>query len=413
MDAFSETASLDEAQLLSNPTPNFGYLLRTRREEAGLTIAALAAKAGLSRNTIVNLEQGLTTPSPQSLRRLASIKALRLLSVVNPERQQIGSWCTFAYDPLAMTRLMEAALNGPGGQVDQTYLYLDPKSAVDWHALSNNESYTLSYRSQVPLIKIAERIAKEAKGIGIDIDGLGCGDGKTETELILRLAERTTSDLQCYLLDISHVLLAEAYRTAINALAPKGIPVHPVHGDFHDIARNPMLYAHPETIQRLRVFLMMGGTFGNIRDEPWFFRDLAACAAPGDLAVLDVGTVRAPVDRPDQISQLDPAIKAKKPADIYNNFLSGPLYRHIQGCKSVRLRTELSVHCPIPGSYSIENWATVEKEFEPERQFLVWRVKRYDVTKLSECLLSLGWKTLQSWQYGPDKSAAVILVQRQ
>ena len=34
-------------------------------------------------------------------------------------------------------------------------------------------------------------------------------------------------------------------------------------------------------------------------------------------------------------------------------------------------------------------------------------------TSSSQCLNSLGWKTLQMWKYGPEKLAAVLLVQKQ
>ena len=415
MDARLEAEQLDEAQLLSNPPPNFGQLLRDRREEARLSIAALAAKAGISRNTIVNLEQGSTAPSPLTLRRLAAVKALRLQNAL-VDKQKVDAWFTSAYDPLAMAHQMANTLNGPGGQLDQTYLYLDHQSAADWHALSNDSEYVRLYRSQVLVEKLAERITKETRGAGIDVDALGCGDGKTETTLVSHLADMAPGknpDVQFYLVDISHVLLTEAYRTAMNALAPRGIPVHPIHGDFHDIAKTPLLFHHPESMRRVRIFLMMGYTLGNIRHEPWFFRDLAACAQPGDLAVLDFGLTRAPADQPQLIQVLDPAIKAKKPAHIYRSFLSGPLNRHIQGCRAIKLRIELSTDCPVPGSYAIENWATVEIEHEQDRQFLVWLVKRYDLAKLSECLLRLGWKTLQAWKYGPDKLAAVLLLQKQ
>jgi transcriptional regulator with XRE-family HTH domain len=416
MESQNEAEVVKETSVLADPPANFGKLLRSRRQEAGLSLVALAKKAGLARSTIVNLEHDLTAPSPQTLRRLASVKALRLCEIAkNDDGHRIEAWFCDAYNPMAMNHAMVRALNGPGGQIEQSYLYLDPQSACDWYLLCNNEQYISLYRSQVPLAKIAERIIKESKGIGIDVDGLGCGDGKTETELMQRLADLVPSppDLQLYLLDISHVLLSEGYRTALNALAPRRIPVFAIHGDFNDIARNPLLYLHPTSIKRLRLFLMMGGTFGNIRDEPWFFRDLAACAERGDLAVLDCGLARGSVDDPAQIRNIDPAISAKRPADIYNRFLTGPLLRHIQGCRHVTLRTELSTHCPVPGSYSIENWATVEKEYELDRQFLVWRVKRYDLDKLSLCLSNLGWKTLQAWKYGPDKMAAVLLVQKQ
>jgi hypothetical protein len=56
----------------------------------------------------------------------------------------------------------------------------------------------------------------------------------------------------------------------------------------------------------------------------------------------------------------------------------------------------------------------VEKEGEPLRQILgLARTKRYDLDKLSESLRSLGWNTVQTWKYGPEKLAAVLLIQRQ
>ena len=386
-----------------------------RRLEAGLSYRGLAEQSGLARATLVNLEQGLTKPSPLTMRRLASVKALRLTELTSPQTLiTTDTWFCEAYNPMALNHEMVRDLNGPGGQIDQSYFYLDPQSACDWYALSNNEEYVIKFRSQVPLDKIAERIMKEARGGGIDVDGLGCGDGKTETQLVLRLADlapSTPPDLQLYLLDISHGLLSEAYRKALNALGPKRVPVIAIHGDFNHIARNPMLYMRPETVRRLRLFLLMGYTMGNIRDEPCFFRNLSACAQPGDLVIIDFTLARG--SQPEQIRQMDPAIKAKKPAGIYHDCLSGPLFRYIKGCKSIQLRTELSTHCPVPGSYSSEAWAIVETDYEQARQFLVWRVKRYEEAQLSKFLLSFGWATLQSWHYGSDKSAAVLIAQKQ
>ena len=417
MEAGTEEESvIKEAEILASPPLSFGTLLQSRREEAGLSIQELARKTGLTRNTIHNIEQGLTTPSPQTLKLLAAIKALRLTELHRNREESNDAWgCTAQYNPMEMTRTMVAMLNGPGGQVEQTYWYLDPQSASDFHALCNSEQYITAFRSKLPIDKLAERIVKLSKGVGIDVDGLGCGDGKTEVALMQRLADSMPPppDLQLYLLDISHVLLAEAYRAALDSLAPRRIPVFAIHGSFYDIAKNPPLYMHPTSIPRMRVFFMMGYTIGNILNEPAFFRDLAACAQPGDLAVLDCQTARAPADQPEQIRQVDPPIKARRPPDAYAKFLSGPLRRHCEGLRSIRLRTELSTLCPVPGSYAIENWADVETEDEPERHFLVWQIKRYDLTRLSECLLSMGWNTVQTWKYGPENQAAVLLLQKQ
>jgi len=413
MEAGTEEESvIKETEILASPPLSFGTLLQSRREEAGLSILELARKTGLTRNTIHNIEQGLTTPSPQTLKLLAGVKALRLSELSNRDSPS-DAWCTAQYNPMEMTRAMLAMLNGPGGQVEQTFWYLDPQSASDWHALSNSEQYITLFRSKLPLDKLAERIVKLSKGIGLDVDGLGCGDGKTETSLMQRLADSMPPppDLQLYLLDISHVLLAEAYRTALDSLAPRRIPVFPMHGSFHDIAKTPALYMHPTSIRRIRVFLMMGATIGNIENEPAFFRNLAACAQPGDLAVLDCQTVRAPADQPELIRQMD--INAKRATEAHTSFLSGPLIRHCRGLRGISLRRELSTLCPVPGSYAIQHWADVEKEDEPDRHFLIWQNKRYDLPKLGECLLSLGWSTVQTWKYGPEDQAAVLLLQKQ
>jgi len=414
MESVSEESLIKETEIVASPPANFGELLRRRREEAGLSVADLARKTWVVRTTIHNIEEGLTSASPQTLKLLASVKALRLTELDNSRDGSLEAWFTEQYNPMQMVRGMGAVLNGPGGQIEQTLLYLDPQSAFDWYALSNSEQYITAFRSKIPLDKLAQRIFKESKGVGLDVDGLGCGDGKTETALMQLLADQMPAppDLQLYLLDISHVLLSEAYRTALDSLAPRRIPVFAIHGNFNDVSKNPLLYMHPRSIRRLRLFLMMGYTLGNISDEPWFFRDLAACAQPGDLAVLDFQLARAPADQPEKIRELDPPIRAKRPVASYTDFLSGPLRRHCRGLQGIRLRTELSTHCPVPGSYALENWAAVEKEDEPLRQFLVWRIKRYDLEKLSECLRSLGWNTLHAWKYGPEKLAAVLLIQR-
>jgi transcriptional regulator with XRE-family HTH domain len=409
-----EATAIEEITIADLP-PSFGKLLQSRREEASLTIAALASKSGLTRNTIVNIEQGLTAPSPQTMRRLLAIKALRLHDLGSSEGPQVEAWFTEAYNPIHLVNGMTALLNGPGGRIDQTYLYLDPRSAVDYFVLCNTVEYVSAYRGKIPFDRIAERLLKESRGVGLDVDGLGCGDGKSETALMQRLADRMPAppDLQLYLLDISHVLLSEGYRTALNSLAPRRIPVFAIHGNFNDIAKNPVLYMHPVSIKRLRVFLLFGGTFGNINDEPWFFEDLAACAQPGDMTVLDCQLTRAPIEQPEQIRSLEPLLKAGHPPEAHHKFLAGPLKRHCEGLTHIKLRSVLSTHCLIPGSYAIEFWGDIDVEYEPKRRFMIQRVKRYDLDKLSQFLSTIGWKTLQAWKYGPDKLAAVLLLQKQ
>ena len=131
------------------------------------------------------------------------------------------------------------------------------------------------------------------------------------------------------------------------------------------------------------------------------------------MAVLDCQLTRAPADQPEQIRLLDLPLKTGRPPEAHNRFLSGPLRRHCEGLTNVRLRTELSTHCLVPGSYALEFWGDVDVEYEPMRRFLIQRVKRYDLDKLSLFLKTLGWNTVHAWKYGPDKLAAVLLIQRQ
>ncbi len=107
-------------------------------------------------------------------------------------------------------------LNGPDGQVEQTFWYLDPQSVSDWHALSNSEQYITLFRSKLPLDKLAERIVKLSKGIGpSDVDGAG---GRWQDRNTLCNGWPTPMplppDLQLYLLRYQPCLVAEAYRTA-------------------------------------------------------------------------------------------------------------------------------------------------------------------------------------------------------
>ncbi len=178
-----------------------------------------------------------------------------------------------------------------------------------------------------------------------------------------------------------------------------------MHGSFHDIAKTPALYMHPTSIRRIRVFLMMGATIGNIENEPAFFRNLAACAQPGDLAVLDCQTVRAPADQPELIRQMD--INAKRarsahelpirPTDTSLSWTSRDQFAS---------GTVHSVSCP----WQLRDPALggCRRKMNQIGHFLIWQNKRYDLPKLGECLLSLGWSTVQTWKYGPEDQAVLL-----
>jgi len=60
------------AQAARTPLDHDPRRLRRRRIEAGLTLAALAAKTNLSSGHLCELEKGTRNPSPHALARLAA-----------------------------------------------------------------------------------------------------------------------------------------------------------------------------------------------------------------------------------------------------------------------------------------------------------------------------------------------------
>src|SRR5437867_1739746 len=68
------------------PTPDdtlllqrLGHLLRERRQQAGLSRAVLATRAGLSESTLKNLETGRHHPTQTTLSQLCAIPELQLV----------------------------------------------------------------------------------------------------------------------------------------------------------------------------------------------------------------------------------------------------------------------------------------------------------------------------------------------
>lgn len=411
---------VDEPEVMVVPR-SFGALLRERRQQAGLTLHRLAALSGLSRGTLRNTEEGKTAPTPATVQRLTAVKALRLEPAElfglptgeSATQREPDAWFAPQYNPLQCFREMVSVVNGPGGEIDQTYLYLDPKGAHDWYALCNGERYTAAFRDSLPIDKIAERILRETRGAGLDVDGLGCGDGKTETRLVQQLAAsmRHPSEVRLYLLDISHTLLSTAYRYASDTLSAVGVGVFAVHGNFHDIARLPVMYYRPAGVRRARVYSMLGSTLANLVDELRFFRDLTECASPGDLVLVDFRVVHASVDKPEEIRRLDPSLQGQF-STLHQEWLKGPILRHGRGVKQIQLHPMLSVLCRIPGSYEVEAWAEVQMQDGATKRFVVLRGKRYDPHKLGECLRPMGWQPVQTWLYGPEKLAGVMLLRR-
>jgi transcriptional regulator with XRE-family HTH domain len=69
----------------------FGRLLRSRREEAGLTQEALGHEAGLSRNYVGMLERGERTPTLTALRQLARALGTTMSSLIGELEEALAA----------------------------------------------------------------------------------------------------------------------------------------------------------------------------------------------------------------------------------------------------------------------------------------------------------------------------------
>lgn len=427
---------LEESRPVSSPPArSFAQQLRSHREAAGLSQAELARRAGIRRSTVNNLERGRTEPSAATLQALAGVEALAmparfpqpppaLSNRARPELSNVSNrdglpWSPRShyaptYEPLKHAAQMEAFCNGPGGALDQVYLYLDHQSAADWLSYCSESRYVRHYRDQIPLDDAAVRIAAEVRQAGLDVVALGPGDGRTETRLVELLAERLPPppDLRLYLLDISHCLLHRAFRHAADALAHIPVGIYPIHGDFYHLPSYEVLTYRAPRDQRVRVWTLLGHTVGNLLDEARYLADLHACARPGDFALFDVQTTFAPAADLAAVQAADPALQAEPPR-LVQQWLTGPLRRHCRPLRELHLRVEVSNRCPVPGSYQLQFIGTVTDPAGVTKRFELARGKRYDLAELSRALSALSWDTVDVAAYGPmPQHCARILVRR-
>ena len=306
-------------------------------------------------------------------------------------------------------------LKGRGGHLEQTYLYLDPSSAAAWCSIAEQESYTTA-RNLMPLGRVAERIAALAGPVGLDVIGLGCGDGKDEVRLTQRLLDLNRNlNLRLYLLDISQPLCSGAYRQAAELLGDRPtVSVYAIQGNFHNLQRySPLLHA-PERAHRRRVVCMFGNTFANLQNEVMFVRNSLLGFAPGDFLLLNVPATMASADKPTEILLKDRRLSGQVPTDEkspQDQHQLDLLRRYIPGIKNIDIRPVLDFDaCPIPGSYAADIRATVHMMTGETKQFSVLYAKRYDQAQLDCKMCKEGWLPVAHWRYAEEYHPRLLLL---
>jgi hypothetical protein len=139
---------------------------------------------------------------------------------------------------------------------------------------------------------------------GLDIISLGVGDGSKETQILRRLAaaeaeaRQRTAWITFAPVDVSIALLLEAGKAARALLLDSGenVASHSVLPFCADFEEGSLEFvrrlrtAVPTSADGLRLVLILGNVFGNLRDEEMFVRQkLERAVRPGDLLWIEVG----------------------------------------------------------------------------------------------------------------------------
>ena len=402
----------------------FGERLRHHRKEAQLTQEELSQLSGLSPSLIRKVEQGVTTPTRSTLLTLCSVPELKLVPSslgIHDSSRQGGArvapnwYVPPGFDSVQMIHELGQQLNGTGGNIEQTHVYLDHKSALDWIALCNS-GYVSAAREATPLAAATQRIRELTGAVGLDLIALGPGDGKTEVRLVQRLLEHYQQpSIRFYLVDASQPLLGRAFRHAMDTLDEQpGLFVCAIQGNFHHLARYTQLHYSPARSHRRRIYTLLGGTIGNLENEPQFFRHAMVAAAPGDLLVLDFTLAATDSNQDKEIYRSDPALSHPIPP-MHERWLKGPLVRYCVGMTDAKFSYELDTDRPIQGSYGLQFIAEVRSMGGDLRRFCMWEVRRYGLPQLLSSLRNVGWESVGNFQYGQRESgrpSALVVLQK-
>ena len=403
----------------------FGDLLRQHRTQAGLTQRQLADYAGLSIGLIRRLEQSDTPPTRKSLLSLCTVQELQL---VPPEVTTLPSHREFrnplspnwymspGFDSVSMIDELAQLMNGSGGSLEQTYVYLDHKSALDWIQLCNTPSYVSRFRESFPFRTASRKIREVLGPVGLDLIALGPGDGKCEVRLAQHLLEEYDKpNIRFYLLDISQPLLSRAFRHAVDTFSDEsGLVVCGIQGNFHHLPRYAQLHYTPARSHRRRLYTLLGNTVANLDHEPMFFQTAFTGAAPGDLLLFDVDYGFTTVIDAAEIQRKDPALHNPLP-EPSKRWLGGPITRYCQDAQSIAFSLRIDTNRPLGGSYGLQTIATVGLPGKRTKEFCMIQNRRYEPKSLVQCLQNLGWDSLGVFPFSGSETRprGLFLFQKQ
>jgi hypothetical protein len=120
------------------------------------------------------------------------------------------------YDSVRMVQQLCQMLSGPGGHVEQTFVYLEHRSAIAYLTMGHEPAYVSRYRAIFPLAELAQRAVTLCGEAPLKVIALGPGDGNLEVRFVQQLlSESKSPDIELVLFDISQPLLNTAYQHAL------------------------------------------------------------------------------------------------------------------------------------------------------------------------------------------------------
>lgn len=395
----------------------WGLLLRRRREALDLTRAQLAALSGVADSTIRNIETGRHTPTRAIVLRLQAVEALKLPALFGEEPLAVESvsapatfpshcWVAPDFDAVEQYLEFKRVLDGNGGRLDSSLLFIEPASAAAWRTLSSSGE-RLCERATMPLTAIASAIAASLANAPIDMIGLAAGEAHAEAGLAQALCASDIPALRLILLDSSPALLTIGFRRASRALAGQHrVICSAALGDLRKLPNYAPLFETP----RHRLVCLFGDTFGCFDNEASFIRHGLAMLGVGDLLVLEVRLALAvPQDEP----HLQPDALMSPGAAPFVEFLTGPFQRHCVRLRGVELSASLDfTTCAIPGSYAVDYQANIRTLNRAPRRFSLCHTKRYEIDRLVESMASLGWTLVERLSFGDALRPQALLLLR-
>ena len=405
---------------LTKRSEGLGDLIISRRQELGWSQKQLAERAGLSAKHIARIEHGVE-PGASALASLLGVSELGLLPTQRVEPLDLPAtapnwWVAPDYLPLRMLHDLRRQLQGSGGALVQTSLYLDHQSAEEFLACVQRPDYMNAYRHKLPLDAAVEQIKSSVRTAGVDVIALGPGDGLVETQLVEKLSAEARNDIRFYLLDISHPLLSTAFRHAEDTFASKrGVFVCAMHGNFYHLSRYPQLHYRPTQAHRRRLYTMLGFTFTNLENEPHFVQQSLSGAAEGDLLLVDVWLAMAKPDDVETLRKKEGNLSNGQLDDESTRWLSGPIRRYAADVTQVDTFVRLDRYCAVPGSYALEFVARCHIGRTQRKDFALIHSRRYQPEELSTALRSVGWATVATLKFGGtsrEPTHAMMLFQR-